>query len=46
MLIFIALVLIGVPFYWIVAPGRPTTPSHEHLIQASSGLLPLGGESQ
>ncbi|MEK4370504.1 hypothetical protein MHB43_05545 [Paenibacillus sp. FSL H8-0317] len=45
MLIFVALVLIGVPFYWIVTPGRPT-PSHEHLLQASSGLLPLGGESQ
>ncbi|WP_342554443.1 hypothetical protein [Paenibacillus sp. FSL R7-0652] len=45
MLIFIAIVLTGVPLYWIVMPGRPA-PTHEHLIPSSQGLLPLGGESQ
>ncbi|MBR2564925.1 MAG: hypothetical protein IKE29_09895 [Paenibacillus sp.] len=45
MLIFIAIILTGVPLYWIVIPGRPA-PTHEHLIQSSQGLLPLGGESQ
>jgi hypothetical protein len=45
MLIFVAIVLLSVPLYWIVIPGRPT-PTHEHLIQTSQGLLPLGGESQ
>ncbi|MFS0870866.1 hypothetical protein [Paenibacillus xylanilyticus] len=45
MLIFVAIVLIGAPLYWIVLPGRPT-PTHEHSIQSPPGLLPLGGESQ
>ncbi|CAI6081523.1 hypothetical protein PAECIP112173_03236 [Paenibacillus sp. JJ-100] len=45
MLIFIAIILTGVPLYWIVIPGRPA-PTHEHLIQSSQRLLPLGGESQ
>ncbi|MGQ8870689.1 hypothetical protein [Paenibacillus amylolyticus] len=45
MLIFIAIVLTGVPLYWLVTPGRPTS-THEHLKQSSQGLLPLGGESQ
>ncbi|MBM6386243.1 hypothetical protein [Paenibacillus illinoisensis] len=46
MLIFVAVVLIGVPLYWIVLPGRRPTPTHEHSIQSPPGLLPLGGESQ
>ncbi|MEC0123416.1 hypothetical protein [Paenibacillus pabuli] len=45
MLIFVAVALLSVPLYWIVIPGR-LTPTREHLIQASQGLLPLGGESQ
>ncbi|MBB6023393.1 hypothetical protein HNR77_004493 [Paenibacillus sp. JGP012] len=45
MLIFIAIVLTGVPFYWLIMPGKPT-PTYEHPIQSSKGLLPLGGESQ
>ncbi len=45
MLIFIAILITGVPLYWIVLPKR-FTPSEETVIQLSQGILPLGGESQ
>ena len=45
MLIFIAIILIGIPLYVIVVPKR-YPPSEETAIQLSQGILPLGGESQ
>ncbi|MBD7967475.1 hypothetical protein [Paenibacillus gallinarum] len=45
MLIFIAIILTGVPLYFIVLPKR-YPPSEETAIQLTQGILPLGGESQ
>ncbi|WP_160034506.1 hypothetical protein [Paenibacillus sp. An7] len=45
MLIFIAIILTGVPLYFIVLPKR-YTPSEEAPLQLTQGILPLGGESQ
>lgn len=45
MLTFIAIVLIGVPLYFIVLPTS-STPSEETAVQLTQGILPLGGESQ
>lgn len=45
MVIFIAIVLTGVPLYFIVLPKR-YAPSEETVMQPTQGILPLGGESQ
>lgn len=45
MLIFIAIILTGIPLYVIVVPKR-YPPPEETTIQLTQGILPLGGESQ
>ncbi|GIO56055.1 hypothetical protein J21TS7_43730 [Paenibacillus cineris] len=45
MYVFIAVLLAGIPLYWMIRPGKATRTA-DPVIQPVSSVLPLGGESK